>query len=256
MTAPAALTTTPPRVLLSLSGLAGQTVTVVRTDAQGNTAPVRSANPAPTVAGAWVGFDYEAPFNVPVTYTATTETGATVTTPTRTLFVASPWLIHPGIPELSRAVTVMEISDKTTSVNQGVHYPLGRSNPIVISDGVRRGSSFTVTMKTVSQYEAQSLNALLADASVLLLQVAYPFTGIGNYWWVSVGEVVTSTLSRDYGDSSRKWVLPCTITDAPVGLLQAVYTYADLQAEYPVYSDVKANFATYRDLVTDTPISG
>lgn len=251
MTAP--LDTTTPRIALTIGGMVGTSVTIVRTDPAGNTAPVRSANPAMLSGGAWVGWDYEAPFQVPVTYTATSDSGDKVTTPPQTLAVATPWLIHPGIPDLSRPVTIADLGDETGPSSSGAHYVLGRPNPIVIGGGARRGATFNLVLRTYTQYEAESLTALLADDSVLLLQVAYPFTALTDYRWVAVGDAVKHRVSRDYDDPGALWTLPCTVTDPPIGLLRPQWTWADVIANYPTWADVEANFATWQDVIMDTP---
>lgn len=71
---------TPPRVLLELSAVSASTATVLRTDPDGRTRPVRAAEPATLTSGAWVGFDYEAPFGVPVTYSVLLPNGTTEST--------------------------------------------------------------------------------------------------------------------------------------------------------------------------------
>lgn len=246
------LDTTTPRIQLSVGAMVGTQVTITRTDSAGNQAPVRSANPAMLSGGAWVGFDYEPPFQVPVTYTAVSDTGDTKISPPQVLNVATPWLIHPGIPDLSRPVTIADLGDETTGTDQGVHYVLGRRNPIVITGGQRRGGTFDLVLRSYSTHEAQALTTLLDDASVLLLQVAYPFTGLTDYRWVAVGDVVKHRVSRDWSDPGLRWTLPCTVTDPPVGLLRPQWTYGDVIANYGSYTAVAAAFASYRDLITDT----
>lgn len=245
----------PPRIELNITGLAGTTVTVTRIDPDGNKSPVRSANPAPLSGGEWVGFDYEVPFGVPVTYSAVSNTGAKDTVGPVALVVNEPWLIHPGIPMLSRPVNVARLGDRTSDTNQGLHQVLGRTNPIPITDGSRHGEAFTVTLKTDSQFEADALQTLLADSSVLLLQISYPYSESRDYWWVSVGQVTRSPRSQPYVAPQWAWQLPCTVVDIPVGTLQATWTWQDVVDGYATWQDVVDGFPKWRDVVTDSPVS-
>lgn len=92
---PATLTATPepanspPRVRLDVTlpvGSAGVSVLLVRTDPDGRGYPVRLADPAVLAGSAWVGYDYEAPYGAPVTYSGT----VTYRAASRTNMVANP----------------------------------------------------------------------------------------------------------------------------------------------------------------------
>jgi hypothetical protein len=245
----------PVRIQLDVTGLAGTTVTIIRSDANGNSAPVRSADPAPLSGGEWVGYDYEAPFGVQVWYTATSDTGAVDTAGPLVLDVASPWLIHPGIPLLSQPVTIKSKGDRTSTTNVGTHVVLGRENPVIITDGVRHGSAFPMVLGTDTADQADALRTLLADAQVLLLQVTYEWTERREYLWISIGNVVEHDLTDDYDERSIRWSMDCTVTDAPFGTLQAEWTWQDLVDGYPTWQDVLDAFPTWRDVVTNSPSS-
>src|SRR5256885_8249314 len=86
------------RVQLSLNWTGMSTATISRTDPDGSINPVRSANPATLIAGAFTDFDYEAPVGVTANYSAVSNTGATLST---TVAVSDTpygqvWLKHPG----------------------------------------------------------------------------------------------------------------------------------------------------------------
>lgn len=243
------LTAPPPHVELTVAGMAGTTVTISRVDAAGNRFPVRTANPATLTSGGWVGFDYEAPFGQSVKYSAKSDTADTAVSSHVTVNMGQPWLIHPGIPALSQQVDVVTLGDRTTDTNQGVHVVLGRADPVVITDGVRRSPTFDLTLRTGTLSDEQALTTLLADASVLLLQVAYGSTDRTFYGWVGIGTVVQSNVVDWFGTQYLSWLLPCTVTDVPSGLLQATYTWADVIAQYATWADVIAAKATWRDLI-------
>jgi hypothetical protein len=172
-----------------------------------------------------------------------------------TLNVAAPWLIHPGIPDLSQPLHIVSVGDETTTTTQSVQYALGRRNPVVQTDGVRHAPTFDLTVATSGSRDRDALDALLGGASVLLLQITYPDTQESDYKWVSVGDVTRSRLIQFYGEPRRMWSLPCTETDAPSGLLQAQRTWADVVAEFPTWQDVINTYATWADVITDNRLT-
>jgi hypothetical protein len=230
-------------------------VTITRINADGARSTVRDANPKMLVGGVAPVYDYEAPFGQPVTYTATTDATASLATAPVTLAVTQPWLLHPGIPNLSQPVTVRTIGDQTSDTLQGVHYVLGRDKPVVISDGVRHASTFDLTLKTSTQADGLMLEGLLSDASPLLLQAAYPYTGETFYGWVSIGGVTRSPYNR-FIHPGVVWTLSCTEVDRPAGLLQTQRPRADVAAQFLTLAEVRDTYARLLDVYIDTPISG
>lgn len=253
----------PPRIMLSVTYTGGTgiptSITVSRRNADGTTYLVRSANPAAMTGGVWVGYDYESPFAQAGVYTVTPNTtiGAlTASVPKlREFGIVTPWLIHPGVPALSMPITVAQPGPVPVSdINQGVFQVLGRQNPVIRTDGVRRAPTFTLTVKTQSWDEEDALKAILADASTLLVQITYPEWERGDYYWVSVSTVTPARAVDFYGNTVTNWALTCTATGAPFGLLQAEWTYAGLLAAYPSYASVLSSFATYTDVQINNPI--
>jgi hypothetical protein len=255
LTATALPDDTPPRILLTVYAPAATQVTITRINADGARSTVRDANPKMLVGGVAPVYDYEAPFGQPVTYTATTDATASLATAPVTLAVTQPWLLHPGIPNLSQPVTVRTIGDQTSDTLQGVHYVLGRDKPVVISDGVRHASTFDLTLKTSTQADGLMLEGLLSDASPLLLQAAYPYTGETFYGWVSIGGVTRSPYNR-FIHPGVVWTLSCTEVDRPAGLLQTQRTLADVAAQFLTLAEVRDTYARLLDVYIDTPISG
>lgn len=253
LTATVDTASTPPRVLLDVTGMAGATVTITRTDPAGNTVTVREADGAALVAGAFTVYDYEAQYQVANTWTATSDT-ADSASDTATLAVTQPWLIHPGVPSLSRAVQVAQRGDRTRDTSTGVHTILGRADPIAVSDGARKSATFPLTLATSTLTEEADLTALLADASPLLLQIGYSGVDRAEYCWVSIGQVVQSDAVDWFGNEHSHWTLPCTVVAAPTGSQQAERTYADMLADFATYADTDAAYATYHDLLVDARI--
>lgn len=245
---------TPPRVRLDVvdTGTPAITATTVtRQDPNGTAVPVRTTDGMPltlTTSGSnRVGllYDYEAPF-APVTYSTVespTVVSASVTVPSDRV-----WLIHPGVPALSMPVTVVSIGARSRKVRQGVHYPMGRATPIVVTDGSRSASEYTLTVRTNTDAERTSLDALLGDSSALLLNVP-----AGKQWgvmseYVSVGDSSEERLFQYGREPRRTWSLPCTVVDRPVGGTQAQRTLLDL-LDYPTLDSLKAAYPTLNDVL-------
>lgn len=248
LSATAQVLNNPPRVQIALTGATGTTATVMRVTPDGTQTPVRTANPATLVAGAWNGYDYEAPFGVEITYQCQSVSSGVVN-----LDPQVPWLIHPGQPALSVPLTVESLGKPTRPTSAGVHQPLGRATAIVISDGVRRAGSYDLGVRTDTIEDEAALVALLGLDATMLLQINYG-NGIRRsvYDWVAVGDAVP-TASKSMAVERVQWLLPCTVTDAPVGLLQSQWTYSGLAAAYTNYAQVAAAFATYQGVALNTP---
>lgn len=246
----------PPRMLIDLKGALGSTVTISRVDAAGNTTPIRLANPGELSGGAWVGYDYEAPFGQPVRYRAVADqSNIVITSDDAMLDVSAPWLIHPGLPDLSVPLSVAKVGDRTMGVNQGVFNVLGRSDAVTVTDYARQSPVFDLQVLTGTQEAEDALQDLLADSSALLLQIIYPDIRRTIYRWVSIGPVTQSWLVEDYyGSDDLMWTLPCTVTSRPSGLLQSQRTWADVVAENATWADVVTRYATWRDVIVDDPI--
>lgn len=245
----------PPRMLVTVKGFLGATITITRNDPTGAN-PVRLANPATLDGGDWVGYDYEAPFGETVTYTATPTAGpGPVTSDPVVLAVTQAWLIHPGFPSLSQPIQGVSLGTETIGSNTVVLAPLGRQTAIAIGDGTRQAPAGTLGLKTVTAEDKANLDALLADDSTLLLQIAYDYTAETEYMWVSLGNLTRDRrVPTDLGNPAKLWSAPYQIVEAPSGLLQSQRTWADVLAEFATWQDILDTYATWADLLTDTRI--
>lgn len=241
----------PPRTLLELEYTGQTEATISRLDPDGNTRPVRLGDPATLTSGVWAGFDYESWFGQEATYTATTGAGSLTAGPV-ILDVADIWLRHPGIPSLSVRLDFQGEGDPTRPVNQAVIEPLGRREPIVVSDGRRRSKRGEMTVRTETPEQTAALLSILDDVSVLLLDIPPSFDyGMDAHQYLSLGELRESRFRPDYYPHPwRVWSVPYIVVGRPAGGLQAERTYADLLTSYSTYLQVKAAYPTYLDLLT------
>lgn len=222
------------------------TALVERVNPDGSVVPVRAADPATLVAGAWVGDDYEVPLDAPFYYqaTSTTRPGVVLTSPLYTLVGGgATWLKHPGRPALNMKIDVARAPDWTRPVTAGVFAVLGRSRPVAVSAtrGSERGD---LTVNTYDEAERLSLLGLLADGGVLYLSTPDDY-GLGNVY-VSVGDVGERRYTHVANKQEREWTLPLTVVDRPIGTaLAAGNTWGDVLTEYASWSQLLASEGTW-----------
>jgi hypothetical protein len=243
----------PPRVLLELEYTGQTSATIVRNDPDGSQTPVRLAEPAALDgSGEWVGYDYESWFESSTTYTATTGAGS-ITSSAVTLSVSDIWLRHPGVPSLSLQIDFQGDGTPIRSVMQAVLEPLGRTYPIVVSDGRRKSKRGDITIRTKSDSEHDALVALLADVTPLLLDVP-PSKGFGvdlTHQYLAIGDLTQARLRPDYYVHTwRIWTAPYIIVGRPAGGIQAERTYADVLADHATYQALLTAYGTYTELLT------
>jgi hypothetical protein len=251
----------PPRVLVSIDFTSltpdPTEATVMRNDPDGRQRAVRLAEPAALTAGLWQGYDYESPFGLAVTYEATSVTpaGSVVSAPV-TLDVAVPWLRHPGIPSLSVRVPPERfrkdsLASRMRASTRAVFEPLGRETPIVVSSGVRKAPQTEIALRTDTAGERDAMVALLADESVLLLDIPPGLAWGVTHEYISVGDV-PETRVRDWGSAPERWFpLPYIVVDRPAGGLQAQFTWADVLADHATWADVRSRYNTWADVLAN-----
>jgi hypothetical protein len=237
-------TATPPRVRLNIT-TDQTTLTLYRVAADGTKTVVRSydGGPFPVSGTALVAYDPEAPFGLPVSYTAD---GSGVTNSgVVTLTVDQGWLTHPGVPTRSRSITVRSWGERSYAANQSVRYPLGRKYPIVASDGRRKAAVYDLTVLTSTLADMGDLESMLDDLAPLLLQIpsSKGWGLVSEY--VAVGDVKQGRIVRIAAEPMREWTLPCSVVARPPGGSQVYNTYAKSTALYATYAARKAAHTTY-----------
>lgn len=245
----------PPRVALSVAGAPTATVMVTRTDPDGNVRPVRGAEPAATVSGAWVGYDYEAPYGATgLTYTVTpTDSTPPVTSASVSMPVTQSWLIHPGQPALSVQLDRMKRAPRSYASGTAEHVILGAIYPKTVTDGTRKSGRYQLTIRTDTTAERTALWVLLSQSVSVLLQLAYPFTA-ATYWsFLNVDDVTEEEVTARFGDPQRVWALNVTEVDRPAGNIAPQRTYADVLSEVGTYADLLARYTTYAGMFTGVP---
>lgn len=247
----------PPRVLLNLNvadlGPVPTTATIQRRDPDGRTRLVRAADPATLTAGVWQGYDYEAPFGAAVTYEATAG-AAVVVSGAVTLDVQTVWLVHPGVPEisvqlLSDNVRALSFATRARPTSRSVFTPLGRTYPLVVTSGARQAPQTELVVRSLTLEQLDALVQILADESVLLLNVPPSLRWGIDHEYISVGDLTENRLGLWGSHEARDVVLPYLVVDRPAGGLQAQFTYADVLANHASYSEVYSRYASYSALL-------
>ena len=247
-----------PRVALSVtltSGVVPSTASITRLDPDGVSRPVRLAEPATLTHGVWSGYDYESPFGVSLLYTITGDTGATATISAR-LDVPDVWLRSPGQPELSCRIGYQgrgSMGSRTRKSTQAALTPFGRSSPIIVSGPVRQSASSSLLVLTQSLAERAALWALLETDAVLLLTIP-PAKGWGlTNEYISIGDAVEERPGAVLPDLWRQFTLPYQVVDRPAGDLRPLYTWDDVDDDFPTWGAVAAANATWGDLAARRP---
>jgi len=248
----------PPRVRLDVTDTGTPNLfstTVTRLNPDGTTVNVRTSDGNPltlsTSGTNRVGllYDYEMPFQQSVTYSTVETPGsssAAVTVPESRV-----WLIHPGIPSLSLPVVLRpgSLDESTYPVTQGVFYAMGRSTPIVVSDGARKSGQSQVIVGVDTLADLASVTSVVADAGVLLLNIPTSLGYGQDSCYIAVGDMKVTRRSTIAADPYRDITLPFTIVDRPEGGSQSERTYADVLAAYSTYAAVRAAYPTYAALL-------
>jgi hypothetical protein len=259
------LASTPPSVSLAVSDSTGTvtSVTVQRFAAGGASGTVRTSDGGPlplTTSGSTkVGtlIDTEPPYGVPVSYSVN---GGIPGSPV-TVAEARVWLVHPFNPGLSMPLTVSKLPTRSRAVSRGMFKPLGRKNPIPVTDGARQSSEFTMGVRTHTPAEQVALDQLLDDASTLLLNVPVTLSwGVGASY-ISVGDL-TEDRTVNYGPVPlREWSLPFQVVDSPIsgtatnttGGGAGTRTWADLSVERVTWANAGAAYSLWSRAEAGTP---
>lgn len=246
------------RVGVTLSAWTNGNTVVYRQHADGMSYTVRGAQPFVVSGGVGFVWDYEPPFNEPVTYRADSGS-STITSAPVTVASEDAWLRAPGLPSLDMQVKLPGKPPQITHARpSSIRYPMGNSTPIVRS-GARRAAQFDLTVRVRSDDEAGALERLLHQAPVMLLQV--PLTRLAwRFVHVADANEVPVVEYGDVDDDPHRvgmwsdYLLTCVEVSRPLGDV-----FGDPSASYQAYLDEGLTYQdltayTYLDLLRGTPL--
>lgn len=256
-------TNSPPRFQITIATPDGSAITAVTLNrtANGSTMAVRAQPPAS--ASPIVTYDYEAPWDTVVSYSATVTRGGTTETYTSDQFTLSPsfpWLIHPTTPTLSLPLDrnsfdlmgVVSIGDETRGELKNKHRILGSEYQIVTKTGPRAAPTLPMVIATVTNDERAAMVALVRDQTPLLIQAPTSFLWDFENGYYDVGDFSTGRILQYGAERRRTITMQLERVEAPAGTQQPTRTWANVLAQNASWNDVVARYATWSDLLTDT----
>lgn len=228
-------------------------VTVTRTIG-GQTVAVRSndgnplqLNPAGADTRRGVIYDPELPFGEVATYSTLQQPGS-VSEPV-SVDSEEIWLVHPGLPILSRPIRlrVGSFGTRKRAVSSGVFYAQNRDTAIVVTDGRRKKPESSFIVATETAEELEQIESLIDDAGILFLNVPQHLGLLIPSAYIAVLDVDEDRRSDIGEDPARDWVMPYVQVARPVGGTPTSWTYGDAKVRFATYADAKAFYRTYAD---------
>lgn len=206
----------PPSVAVSVSSSTPTAVVLTRFVNGAASGTVRTSDGLPLpVNGTATVVDYEAPIGRPVSYQA----GITdaLSDPV-VLDVTVPWLVHLARHELSVPLTLRPgtLQQETRALSVGTFYPVGRSRPITVTDGARRSVSSSLVAMTEDEAALQRFLDLLADGSVLMLNLPTSMATQFPACYIQVDDLTVARWDPSVIDANRDLTLPFVVVDPPV----------------------------------------
>ncbi len=230
------------RVLITITATEGTLVSVTRTHPSGRVVPVRGMTLAPLSGGAFVGWDYEMPIGLEVSYQASVYIEPDTVNPldttdpvTLTWTTENDWLKDPLEPARNMPILINDMSEYAYDTPTGIHTVLGRPDPVTIGE-VRRAATGTLTLITLAMDDRDRLHYITASGHVLLLQSSEQ-SGVQNMYLALTG-VTETRLVNLRGQPEREWAIGYQEVSAPVGDAAPTVTWQDVADQYPTWQDV------------------
>jgi hypothetical protein len=237
----------PPRVAVTVSSSPAVTasLTITRTHADGSVHPVLTDS-EPVIITSWAGYDYHAPFNEAVTYTAATS-DQSATSSAVYMVSDSGWLMHPSDPTKSMPVLLLTADETVKFASPAKTYAvLNRRLPVARTSSPRGGAQGNLKIKVASEDVTAAMD-LFADGGPLLLNGAW---GPNDYgWkWVLPGELSVVN-PAGFVSYETRWFQAgyVEVADPDVNIVSP-WNYDAVAATYASYDAVAAAFADYNAL--------
>jgi hypothetical protein len=251
-------------VRLDVSGIGStaRSLTIARTGPSGESAGVRGVAPASISGSAttYVARDYEAPFGVALTYTATTRDagGAVLSTATTTFTLASdasddPWLVDLARPANSQQVIVESLQSLEYESAAGVHRVLERRAPVLTTAPAWTPRT-ELRFLTSDKLERDRARASLGTGVPVLLRTD-PGQGVGNLY-LGVTGFTEERPARIAQFWTRRFIVQGVQVDRPdpsIYVPAPPMTYSVVKSTYATYATLTAAVPTYDELANAYP---
>lgn len=170
------------------------------------------------------------------------------------------WLIHPGQPGLSFPLTdralaagIEEIGDILNDANDTIHHILGSPTPVVTTNGNRRADDTMLAVAIETNVEELALKEMLKDQTPILVNFPPSMGTFFQYGFYRVGTTRRSRKRQQQGSQLRTYELPLLAVRSPSVVQQAAgWSFATLKLAYQSFDEVRAAYATFAALVTDS----
>jgi len=249
-------------VRLQVDGIpaGADTYTITRTAPSGNVAGVRGATDAPVAAGAttMIVRDWEAPFDLELTYTVTVYDGTTVVgTATATITVpygrCPAWLVDLARPTNSLPATIESMQELDFDAPAGVHRVLERRAPVMTTlPAYTPTTELIVLADTLT--ERDRMRNLFGSGYPFLLRTD-PRQGVGNMY-LGLTEFVEERILADGYAPYRRFRVSCVQVERPdpaVFVPLAPNTYQNVKDTFADYAALQAAVGTYDQLAYTFP---
>jgi hypothetical protein len=248
-----------PRIKVTLASTLGgsEWVTITRTHEDGESFRVITDRNARLSGGAWVGYDYHAPFGQMVSYTATTANETSAATPAVLLSDVT-WLIHATDPTLSVPVEYLPedaLGDDNLGGSAGLFTIRGSDRPATVWDDTMVITS-TVRAGFLPE-QMPALYKLLRSGGPVLLNIP---AGLDVDWrWIAPSAKIGRNLGKTAAGGAagypyRMLDIGYTWVRQPEIDLTPEWSYNTLEAAFPTLNALEAAYATLDAIITDTRI--
>ncbi|NUR80725.1 MAG: hypothetical protein HOQ21_09815 [Dermatophilaceae bacterium] len=156
------------------------------------------------------------------------------------------WLKNVQRPFLNKPIVAVDWSPVRRPSRSGVFPVIGRSMPVAVTE-LRGSKQFTLTIMFTSLAEANEMDTILSNGSVVFLHVPADCPFPGGYYSIGDTEMRRGGSVR----SERRFIdLPLTEVAAPASsVVGTTYTWQGVINDYATWADVIANNATWADLL-------
>jgi hypothetical protein len=248
-------------VRLEVTGIPAGADTLTITRASPGQAPeqVRGAVDVPLTGTTFIARDYEAPFNLPLTYTVTVlDAGASVGTATAAVTVTypdsgDPWLVDLAKPTNSLPVIVESMTELAYQAAVGVQRVLNRRDPVLTSLPTWTPTTELILV-TGTIAERDQVRSLLGGGNPFLLRTP-PAQQVGNLYLGLTG-FVEERPSRIVFAQDRRWRIQAVAVARPDPAIFAPappMTYAAVKTAYATYQVLKDSVLNYDELAYTYP---
>ena len=231
-------------VAIQLAGT-GSTMDVFRQEPGGTEVELRGSR-FNLNAGVGTAYDYEAPFDVPVSYRGVSNAQTGLSNEVTVASNNEDWLRSLSNPSRSMVVSVQDFASKGSAGRVSLYQVHGRRLPVAVTDVM---TAYTGTINLYAEgSDVNELDDLIRDGYPIMLHTP-PAHGEDRFYFV-VTAATWSRVARLADDPGRTLTLEVAEVDSSrliLGVSPVQYTWAELASTYGDWDAVQV-FDTWRDI--------